>query len=256
MSHPRVNILGVGISAINMDEALASIEEAIDSRGKGYVCVSNVHSIMEAYDDPSFRTVLNRAFLTTPDGMPTVWLGWANGFKTMDRVYGPELMLRTCELSVQKGYTHFLYGGNPGVAEELRQSLMARFPGIKIVGTYTPPFRPLNLDEEAALIRMVSEKKPDIFWVGLSTPKQDRFMAAYVEKLDVRLMFGVGAAFDFHTGHTKDSPEWIKRSGLQWLHRFFQEPRRLWKRYLLHNPRFVVLALLQLLKFREYRQKP
>lgn len=161
-------------------------------------------------------------------------------------------MLKVCEMSLQKGYTHFLYGGDVGVAQQLGEVLLRKFPGIKIAGTYTPPFRPLNGDEEAELLRLVSQHKPDICWVGLSTPKQERFMAEYLHKLDTTVMIGVGAAFDFHTGRVKDAPQWMKTAGLAWVHRLCQEPRRLWKRYLKANPRFVCEITLQLLRLKSY----
>jgi len=155
-------------------------------------------------------------------------------------------MSAVCAASVARGYRHFLYGGVDGVGEALQQHLEKNYPGIQVVGHYTPPFRPLNAEEEAALIAQIGRLKPDVIWVGLSTPKQERFMAAYIEKLDTTLMFGVGAAFDIHTGRTKDSPGWMKRSGLQWFHRLLQEPRRLGKRYLINNPAFLFLIAGQL----------
>ena len=170
----------------------------------------------------------------------------------MDQLTGPNLMLSVCELSAKLGYTNFFYGGNTGVADELKQNLCRRFPGLKVVGTYTPPFRKLNSAEEAELISTVARLKPDIFWVGLSTPKQERFMAEYIHKLDTTLMMGVGAAFDMHTGRIQDSPDWIKRAGLQWAHRLAQEPRRLWKRYLINNPRFIFKIAFQLLGLTKY----
>lgn len=243
----RVNILGIGVHALTMPLAVELVEQALRKGNKGYVCVTGVHGIMEAQNDSKLEKALNSSFLTTPDGMPTVWFGRARGHAEMERVFGPDLMLEVCRMSVEKGYTHFLYGGAEGVAEELRDELEQRFPGIKISGVYTPPFRPLDENEEKDLIRIVAKIKPDLFWVGISTPKQDLFMHEYIEKLDTKLMLGVGAAFDFHTGRIKDSPNWVKKAGLQWLHRLLQEPRRLWKRYLYHNPRFVYLALSQLL---------
>jgi N-acetylglucosaminyldiphosphoundecaprenol N-acetyl-beta-D-mannosaminyltransferase len=168
----------------------------------------------------------------------------------MQRVYGPDLMLDLCERGVTKGYRHFLYGGNAGVAQALRTNLISRFPKLAVVGTYTPPFRPLGVEEENDLVAEVARTRPDIVWVGLSTPKQERFMAAMLERLETRVMIGVGAAFDIHTGNIKDAPDWMKRSGLQWLHRLQQEPRRLGRRYLVNNPRFVVRIAGQLLRDR------
>lgn len=248
----RINILGVGLSAINLKLALAAIDAALARKAKGYVCVTGVHGVMEAQKDENFRAILNHSFLNTPDGMPMVWLGRLNGAPEMDRVYGPDLMLLVFELSQKKGYTHFLYGGAPGVAQELQQKLEAKFPGIKIVGTYTPPFRPLNAGEESELIRTVSEKKPDMLWVGLSTPKQEKFMAQYRDKLDATLFFGVGAAFDFHAGRVRQAPRWMQRSGLEWLFRLCCEPRRLWRRYFRNNPLFVFRVFCQWTGLKKY----
>ena len=144
----RANVLGVGISAINLDTAVAAVAAALERKAKGYVCVTGVHGVSEAQEDPAFRAILNRAFLTTPDGMPTVWMGRWQGFREMRRVYGPDLMLRVCDFTRTRGFTHFLYGGAPGVAEALKERLEQRFPGLKVVGTYTPPFRPLTAGEE------------------------------------------------------------------------------------------------------------
>jgi N-acetylglucosaminyldiphosphoundecaprenol N-acetyl-beta-D-mannosaminyltransferase len=207
---------------------------------------------MEAQSDPKLREILNHAFLNTPDGVPMVWVGRTRGFREMNRVYGPDLMLLVAEFTQAKGYTHFLYGGADGVAQELKARLEKRFPGIRIVGTYTPPFRPLNEAEEADLIQQVNALKPDIIWVGLSTPKQEKFMAQYGPRLDATLMFGVGAAFDFHAGRVKQAPRWMQRSGLEWFFRLCTEPRRLWKRYLTNNPRFIWRILGQFLGFRKY----
>jgi N-acetylglucosaminyldiphosphoundecaprenol N-acetyl-beta-D-mannosaminyltransferase len=249
---PRVNVLGVGISALNLDSAAAAVAEALARRSKGYVCVTGVHGVSEAHGDPAFRSVLNRAFLNTPDGMPMVWMGRIQGFRDMSRVYGPDLMLRLCELSQAPGFTHFLYGGAAGVAQDLKRRLEERFPGLKIVGAYTPPFRPLSREEEDALVRQVAELKPDIVWVGLSTPKQEKFMAEYSAKLAATLFIGVGAAFDFHAGRVRQAPRWMQRSGLEWLFRLGCEPRRLWKRYLRNNPLFVLRALGQLTGLKKY----
>lgn len=250
---PRANILGVGISAINMERTLSLFDEWLGDGTRGYVCVTGVHGVMEAQKDPAFCGILNRSLLTTPDGMPTVWVGRFQGFWTMDRVFGPDLMTNVCHLSCQKGYTHYLYGGGLGTVDRLRETLTTRFPRLKIVGTFTPPFRPLNPSEEQALLEDVSRVKPDIFWVGLSTPKQERFMAQYFQKIETRIMVGVGAAFDFHTGRIKDSPAWMKKACLQWAHRLAQEPLRLSKRYLQNNPAFLWKISLQLAGFSKYR---
>lgn len=249
---PRANVLGIGVSVINLDTAVGRVAQAIEQGVRGYVCVSGVHGVSEAQRDPDLRRILNRAWLNTPDGMPLVWMGRLEGFKEMGRVYGPDLLLRICELSRARGLTHFLYGGGPGVAEELKRRLEQRFPGIKIAGVFCPPFRPLNLEEEQTLIRQVAALKPDFFWVGLSTPKQEKFMSQYWQKLEARLFFGVGAAFDFHAGRVRQAPRWMQRCGLEWLFRLFCEPRRLWKRYLKNNPLFVLRACCQLIGLKKY----
>jgi len=254
-SLPRVNILGVGVNAIDMPLAVNLVTTAVSQGSKGYVCVTGVHGIMEAQKDAAFRTILNRSLLTTPDGMPTVWVGRLNSYSRMRRVYGPDFMLEVCSVSVQKGYTHFLYGGVEGVADQLKGELTKKFPGLKIVGTQTPPFRPLNSSETADLQSTISRLRPDFFWVGLSTPKQERFMAEFLPKLDTRVMVGVGAAFDIHTGRAQDSPDWVKHAGLQWLHRLLQEPSRLWKRYLINNPIFVFKMTSQLLGLTKYESR-
>lgn len=250
---PRANVLGVGISTINLDLALKAVACALETRTKGYVCVTGVHGVMEAQDNPAFRDILNRSFLNTPDGMPMVWVGKRQGYLHMDRVYGPDLMLLVAEFTARTGHTHFFYGGAPGVAEELKSRLEQRFPGIRIVGTYTPPFRPLNAAEETALITRVAELRPDLIWVGLSTPKQEKFMAEYLPKLDTTLMFGVGAAFDFHAGRVRQAPRWMQRSGMEWFFRLCCEPRRLWRRYLRNNPLFLWRMAGQMLGLKRYK---
>jgi N-acetylglucosaminyldiphosphoundecaprenol N-acetyl-beta-D-mannosaminyltransferase len=248
----RVNVLGVGLSVLNLDSALAAVAQALACKTRGYICVTGVHGVMEAQGDAALRGILNRALLNTPDGMPMVWVGRLRGFGRMRRVYGPDLMFRVCDFTRDKEYTHFLYGGAEGVATELKLRLERRFPGLKIAGTYTPPFRPLNPGEEADLIRAVRAAKPDILWVGLSTPKQERFMAQYLPKLETTLMFGVGAAFDFHAGRLRQAPRWMQRSGLEWLFRLGCEPRRLWRRYFRNNPLFACRILGQLAGLKKY----
>ena len=248
----RANVLGIGVSATDMNGALATISSAIEAGTKGYVCATGVHGVMEAQKDPSLRSILNNSFLNLADGRPTVWVGRLQGLRGIRQVTGPNLMLRLCELSARTGYTHFFYGGDVGVAEQLKAAMIKRFPGLNVVGTYTPPFRPLRPEEAAELGEMVARLKPDIFWVGLSTPKQERWVADYIDRLDTKLMFAVGAAFDMHTGRIQESPEWLKALGLQWVHRLCQEPRRLWKRYLSSNSRFVAKISMQFLGVRKY----
>jgi|SRR5450755_538333 N-acetylglucosaminyldiphosphoundecaprenol N-acetyl-beta-D-mannosaminyltransferase len=243
---PSANILGVGIDAVNMSMAVEAVESAIADKRKGYVCVTGVHGVMEAFRDRDLAVVFDQAFLVVPDGMPTVWIGRLQGFNAMDRVFGPDLMLELIDRSQTTGFSHFLCGGGYGVAEDLRRTLQQNFPLARIVGTFTPPFRDMTTEEEHQLIEKLTDLSPDIMWIGLSTPKQEHFMARFQSQLSPMIMIGVGAAFDFHTGRIKDSPAWVKRSGLQWCHRLMQEPSRLWRRYLVNNSQFVCHIGMQL----------
>ena len=250
---PRVNILGVGLSVLNLDSAAQVVVEALDARHKGYICVTGVHGVSEAQTDETFRQVLNHAFLCTPDGMPMVWVGRLHGHREMRRVYGPDLMLTLLKTSETKGYRHFFYGGAAGTTDLLRERLLKQFPRLQIVGAYEPPFRPLNEAEQRQFQHLVAQAKPDVIWVGLSTPKQEKFMAEYLPKLDVTLMFGVGAAFDFFAGRVRQAPRWMQRSGLEWFFRLCCEPRRLWKRYFKNNPLFVMRVFCQHTGLKKYR---
>jgi N-acetylglucosaminyldiphosphoundecaprenol N-acetyl-beta-D-mannosaminyltransferase len=250
LSTGYAHVLGVNVSAVNMRDALHIADDLILQSKPSYVCVTGVHGVMEAQDTPELMTALNEAAMTLPDGMPMTWVGHLQGQSQMDRVFGPDFMLEMCRLSVERGYTHFLYGGEPGVADELKNALERKVPGLRIVGTYTPPFRSLSSDEEGELKAALEQCKPDVMWIGISTPKQECFMARHANDLNVPLMVGVGAAFDYHTGRIKDCAPWIKRAGLQWLHRLLQDPRRLWRRYLKSNPRFLWKISQQLYKER------
>ncbi|WP_036270346.1 WecB/TagA/CpsF family glycosyltransferase [Meiothermus rufus] len=248
----RTNVLGVGISAINLPLALEILDTWIQLKHQTYVCVTGVHGVMESQTDPELRKIHNRAGLVTPDGMPMVWLSRLAGHKHAQRVYGPDLMLAVCAASREKGYRHFFYGGNPGVPELLRDRLQERFPGLQVVGTYSPPFRPLTPEEDAAIVAQINAAQPDIVWVGLSTPKQERWMAAHLGKIQAPVMIGVGAAFDFHAGLKPQAPRWMQQSGLEWFFRMLSEPKRLARRYLKNNPRFVLAVLMQWLGLRRY----
>ena len=251
-NHPYANVLGVKVSAINLNIAVDLADKWVATGNHGYICVTGVHGVMEAQSDSEFRRILNHAIINTPDGMPMSWVGHLQGFPEMDRVFGPDFMTAMCRLSVEKGYRNFLYGGKPGVAEHLGETLREKFPGLQVVGTYTPPFRSLNLKEEEELFIQIRETRPHIIWVGLSTPKQEHFMEQYIKRLQVPLLVGVGAAFDYHTGRIRDCPEWVKRSGLQWLHRLMQDPKRLWRRYLHNNPAFLWHIACQISGVRRY----
>jgi N-acetylglucosaminyldiphosphoundecaprenol N-acetyl-beta-D-mannosaminyltransferase len=239
LPHAYTDVLGVKVSAIDLARAVDLADRWIAAARAGYICMTGVHGVMEAKRDPEFRGILNGAALNAPDGMPMTWVGRLNGAREMDRVFGPDFMTAMCERSVEQGYRNFLYGGKPGVAELLRATLERRFSGLQVVGTYTPPFGALTEAQEKQICARVHEARPHIVWVGLSTPKQERFMARYADRLQVPLLVGVGAAFDYHAGLIRDCPHWVKRAGLQWAHRLMQDPRRLWWRYLRNNPAFL-----------------
>ena len=251
----QVNVLGVGVHAVDMQSTASLLEASIRGGGKEYVCLTGVHGIMEAQRDPGLKSIFSKALLVVPDGMPTVWIGHFQGFSAMQRVFGPDLMMEIIGRSEFRNCVHFFCGGEPGVAERLRDEILRRYPWVQIAGTYSPPFRSMTEMEEDCLKAKVRSLQPDIIWVGLSTPKQERFMARYLPVLETKLMIGVGAAFLFHTGAIQDSPKWVKDAGLQWLHRLVQEPFRLWKRYLLNNPRFIFCALLQMTGLKQYALK-
>jgi len=249
----RTNILGVGVSTINMKMTLDVIDEWIRRREGQYVCVTGVHGVMESYRRAEIREMHNTAGLVVPDGMPLVWFSRFKGHRHVGRVYGPDLMLAMCERSVQYGYRHVLYGGGPGVGELLADRLGSRFPGLNIVGVYSPPFRALTADEDAKFTTAIKRARPHIVWVGISTPKQESWMAQHVKRLRPSVLIGVGAAFDFHAGLKNQAPQWMRRSGLEWAFRLVQEPARLGPRYLKNNPQFLGLILLQMLGLRPAR---
>lgn len=195
---------------------------------------------MESRRDPDLRRIHNRAGLVTPDGMPLVWLCRSAGFVSTRRVYGPDLLLAACEHFLDSSVRHFFYGGADGVPELLACRLGERFPGLAVAGTYSPPFRSLTGPEDEAIIRMIDDSGADIVWVGLSTPKQEHWMAGHVGRLTAPVLVGIGAAFDFHAGLKRQAPLWMQRAGLEWLFRLLQEPRRLGPRYLVNNPLFIV----------------
>ena len=250
------NVLGIGVHAVDMEGSVACVRSLLEQNAKGYICLAGAHGIMEARRDAELRSILAKAYLVAPDGMPTVWMGRLQGFSQMQRVFGPDLMLEILRREEFSGCRHFFCGGEPGVAAKLRDAMLRRYPWVSIVGTYTPPFRPMTVEEEYEFVAKVQFLRPDIVWVGLSTPKQDRFMSRYLPMLDTKLMIGVGAAFLYHTGAIRDSPRWVKRAGLQWLHRLAQEPTRLWRRYLVNVPLFLSHAVLQATGLQRYNMGP
>lgn len=238
-----VDILGVRVSAIDMSDAVGSLHHWVTNGQAQYVCVTGVHGIMESQSDAALMAIHNASGMTTPDGVPLVWLGRRAGATWMSRVYGPDLMLAACKQGLADGWRHYFYGGAPGVAQLLADRLQKRFPTLQVAGTYTPPFRELTQAESAEVISAINASDADVVWVGLSTPKQERFMAAHIGGMDRAVMVGVGAAFDIHAGLLKQAPQPIQRAGMEWAFRLAVEPRRLWKRYAKNNPAFIRAVL-------------
>jgi N-acetylglucosaminyldiphosphoundecaprenol N-acetyl-beta-D-mannosaminyltransferase len=242
------SILGVPIALTDYASALDVMDRLVETRERGYVCAAPVHAVMVAQDDPEMLAALRGSTIVVPDGMPLVWAANLLGERLEDRVYGPELMLRYSDRCAERGHRVWLYGGrDQGSLVQLALSLRRRHPGIKIVGGYSPPFRALTSDEEDAIVEQINEARPDVLWVGIGVPKQEKWMAHMRERLDVPVMCGVGAAFDFHAGRVPQAPRWMQERGLEWIYRIAQEPRRLLPRYLYFNPRFVVAFARQYL---------
>jgi N-acetylglucosaminyldiphosphoundecaprenol N-acetyl-beta-D-mannosaminyltransferase len=235
---PSFRVLGVRVNVLQIPDAIRVLESWIQARGPvRYVAVTGMHGVSEARENSNFRRVLDSADMVVADGMPLVWLGrWQGHVSMKRRVYGPELMETFCRETGSK-YRHFFYGGAPGVADELARVEHERY-GIRIAGTYCPPFRPLTEEEERHVQSIVKAAAPDVLWVGLSTPKQEQWMYAHRDKLDVPVMLGVGAAFDLNTGRLKQAPAWMRENGLEWLFRLCAEPRRLWSRYIVNGSKF------------------
>lgn len=246
-----INVLGVKVNMLNLNQAYDVIDAWIQRGKQNYVSVAAVSTIMACHRSFAARKAVNSAGLVTPDGMPLVWLGQLLGCN-VGRVYGPDLMLLTCEKSIKKGYSHYFYGGKPGVPERLAARLKQRFPDLNVAGTYSPPFEKMTPKKDAAIVEKINRANPDIVWLGLSSPKQDFWMAEHLGKIKAPVMIGVGAAFDFHSGRVKQAPRWIQRSGLEWAFRLSQEPKRLWRRYLFDNPAFVVNVILQLMQIKQF----
>lgn len=240
---PSVDVLGVGVRPQTMQQALETIAAHIEQRTSGYVCVADVHSVMESWRDPALRAIHAGAIMVTTDGMPLVWLCRMAGHREAERVYGPDLMLAVCAESPARGWRHYLYGSNEGVLAKLQANLKARTPDLAIVGAYAPPYRPLTEAEDAAVVADITASGADIVWVGLGAPKQERWMAAHVNRFPAPLMIGVGAAFDFHAGTKLQAPRWMQRNGLEWLFRLACEPRRLGRRYLFNNGLFIACLI-------------
>lgn len=223
-----------------------------DRRGCHSIALAGMFGLTEARRDPSLKEAFNSADLVVPDGMPLVWIARLQGSGLKRRVYGPELMHTFCRETQAKGYRHFFFGGAPGVPEKLAESLQSEFRGLEVAGTFSPPFGNLTLEEDETIVRMINGARADVLWVGLGSPKQDRWMHEHRERLSVPVLVAVGAAFDFNSGRLKQAPEWMRENGLEWLFRLSQEPGRLWRRYILRGSEFVALVTLELLGLKKF----
>jgi N-acetylglucosaminyldiphosphoundecaprenol N-acetyl-beta-D-mannosaminyltransferase len=244
-------ILGIPIAMTDYGEAMEVMDGMVARREPGYVCAVAVHAVMVGRADPEMRAALLRSTLTVPDGMPLVWAANLLGESLPNRVYGPELMQRYNRRCAERGHRVWLYGGrDQGSLMQLALNMRRRHPGIDIVGGYSPPFRPLTAEEEEQVVGQINEARPDVLWVGIGVPKQEKWMARMRERLEVPVMCAVGAAFDFHSDRVSQAPAWMQERGLEWIYRIAQEPRRLLPRYLYYNPRFLAAFAGQLTRER------
>jgi N-acetylglucosaminyldiphosphoundecaprenol N-acetyl-beta-D-mannosaminyltransferase len=254
-SHVCFQVLGVRVDAVQVSDIVARMEDWIRARS-GSCChtiaPTSMHGIVEAQHDPSFKEILNSTDAVVPDGMPLVWLGRRRGHHLPRRVYGPDLVLEFCEKTAGRGCRHFFYGGEPGVPERLAESLKRRFPTIEVCGTLSPPFRPLDPEEDKEIATLISGAAPDVLWVGLGTPKQERWMHEHRDQLHVPVLVSVGAAFDILSGRRNQAPRWMREHGLEWLFRLLQEPRRLWRRYLIYGAEFIAYLAVDRLRLKDF----
>jgi N-acetylglucosaminyldiphosphoundecaprenol N-acetyl-beta-D-mannosaminyltransferase len=247
----RVNVVGLRPNVCNHESAIRQIAEIIERENGGYVCFSTVHMVMESFDNPEYGAKVNGADLVIPDGMPIVWMQKLRGAKGATRVRANDLMMLLCEYAERNNLSVGFYGGKQVVIDAIKERAEKELPNLKIAYAFSPPFRPLTSEEDAEITAEINRVKPDILFMGLGCPKQENWMAAHKDKLK-SVMLGVGASFDFYAGNVAECPDWMGRFGLEWLFRLTQEPRRLWRRYLILNPRFVWLASLQLLRLKKF----
>jgi N-acetylglucosaminyldiphosphoundecaprenol N-acetyl-beta-D-mannosaminyltransferase len=255
---PDRYIIGARVHCTSYSHASGLIQEWATKKSSRYVCIATVNNVMEAWDSPQFKQVTNEADLVTPDGMPLVWGLKLLGYRNATRVYGPDLTPIVLQMAMENRIPVGFYGGSPTVLERLQSVIAGRFPALRIAYAFSPPFRPLSGEEDEEVVAAINRSGARILFIGLNTPKQDFWMAAHRGRVQA-VMLGVGAAFDFLAGTKSQAPRWMMKIGLEWFYRLITEPRRLWKRYLRHNPRFVVLFTMQLLgwmKFPEESPRP
>lgn len=241
---PTCNIMGVNIAAINMEWLLDYLEKNLSEIKGDYICVSNVHTTVTSYEDATYCAIQNGGLMAIPDGGPLSTVGQKRGYKNMERTTGPSLMGEIFEISAKKGYRHYFYGSKEETLELLQQKLTNNYPGIQIAGMYSPPFRILTEEEDKVVVEKINETKPDFVWIGLGAPKQEKWMAAHLGKIN-GLMIGVGAGFDYYAENIKRAPEWMQKNNLEWLYRLLQDPKRLFKRYLITNTKFIWNSMIR-----------
>lgn len=241
-----VNVLGVAIDNVDWPSALSTLSAWAQKHESRYVCICNAHSVVTARQDQALSNAIAQADMATPDGAPVAWMIRRLGFKTQQRINGPDLMWKYCAQAAQKNETIYLYGAAPATLQGLRSRLAREFPNLRVAGAESPPFRPLTSDEDAAVVARVNASGAGTVWVSLGCPKQELWMAAHRGHIHA-VMIGVGAAFDYHAGTVPRAPCWMQNAGLEWLHRLASEPRRLWRRYLVTNTLFILGAARQLL---------
>lgn len=243
-SIPTCNIMGVRVAAIDMEWLVDYLKTHVRELSGDYICVSNVHTTVTAYEEEDYCRIQNGGLMAIPDGGPLSSIGRKRGHEKMARTTGPSLMGEIFAISAQQGYRHYFYGSTGETLERLRTALEKAYPGIDIAGMYSPPFRALTEDEDAAVVRQINEARPDFIWVGLGAPKQERWMAEHQGKVN-GLMLGVGAGFDYFAGNISRAPEWMQKNNLEWLYRLAQDPKRLFKRYLYTNSKFIWNAYIR-----------
>lgn len=240
---PTCNIMGVNIAAINMEWLLEFTDKNIRDLSGDYMCVSNVHTTVTSYEDADYRAVQNGGIMAIPDGGPLSSVGRKRGYEKMERTTGPSYMGEILKISAEKCYRHYFYGSTEETLEKLYNALTENYPGVQIAGMYSPPFRPTTPEEDAAVVKRINETKPDFVWVGLGAPKQEKWMAAHQGVID-GFMVGVGAGFDYFAGNIERAPEWMQKCNLEWVYRLMQDPKRLFKRYLVTNTKFIWNAVI------------
>ncbi len=245
-------VLGMRVDATSYEDATERVIRWAKEERSTYVCVANVHMTMEAYDSPQFCELVNGAHLVTPDGTPLVWALRTLGVADASQVRGADLVTSVVDRAAHEGVPIGLYGGTSESLADFVELLNNRFPGLKVACAISPPFRPLTPEEDADFTRQITSSGARVLFVGIGCPRQERWMAAHKGKIPAA-MLGVGAAFDFHTGRIRQAPRWMQRTGLEWVFRLLMDPKRLWRRYAKHNPRFVILFLIQLLKTKVYK---